>query len=57
MVRLDGHLQSSLSKEKHDITVIDLKPESIQLVTNAADVRGVVGNGASYDIQMDAGGG
>ena len=48
-------LAEQLSKEKHDITVIDLKPESIQLVTNAADVRGVVGNGASYDIQMDAG--
>ena len=36
-------LAEQLSKEKHDITVIDLKPESIQLVTNAADVRGVVG--------------
>ena len=48
-------LAEQLSKEKHDITVIDLKPESIQLVTNTADVRGVVGNGASYDIQMDAG--
>ena len=48
-------LAEQLSKEKHDITLIDLKSESIQLVTNAADVRGVVGNGASYDIQMDAG--
>ena len=44
-----------LSREKHDITVIDRKPEAIQQITNIADVRGVVGNGASFEIQMDAG--
>ena len=48
-------LAEQLSREKHDITVIDRKPEAIQQITNIADVRGVVGNGASYEIQMDAG--
>ena len=48
-------LAEQLSREKHDITVIDRKPEAIQQITNVADVRGVVGNGASFEIQMDAG--
>ena len=41
-------LAEQLSREKHDITVIDRKPEAIQQITNIADVRGVVGNGASF---------
>ena len=48
-------LAEQLSREKHDITLIDRKPEAIQQITNIADVRGVVGNGASFEIQMDAG--
>ena len=48
-------LAEQLSREKHDITVIDRKPEAIQQITNIADVRGVVWNGASFEIQMDAG--
>ena len=48
-------LAEQLSREKHDITVIHRKPEAIQQITNIADVRGVVGNGASFEIQMDAG--
>ena len=48
-------LAEQLSREKHDITVIDRKPEAIQQITNIADVRGVVGNGASFEIQRDAG--
>lgn len=48
-------LAEQLSREKHDITVIDRKSEAIQQITNIADVRGVVGNGASFEIQMDAG--
>ena len=48
-------LAEQLSREKHDITVIDRKPEAIQQITNIEDVRGVVGNGASFEIQMDAG--
>ena len=48
-------LAEQLSREKHDITVIDRKPEAIQQITNIADGRGVVGNGARFEIQMDAG--
>ena len=48
-------LAEQLSSENLDITVSDRKQEAIQQITNIADVRGVVGNGASFEIQMDAG--
>lgn len=44
-----------LSKEGHDITVVDQSSQRIQEITNTYDVMGVVGNGASYSVQMEAG--
>lgn len=41
--------------EKHDITVIDKNAEVINDVTNNYDVMGLVGNGASYSVQKEAG--
>ena len=48
-------LAEQLSKEGHNITVIDEKEENVQKVTNAYDVMGIVGNGASFEIQTEAG--
>ena len=48
-------LTEQLSSENHDVTVIDTNPQVVQDVTNNFDVMGVVGNGASYLVQMDAG--
>ncbi len=48
-------LVERLSGENHDITVIDSDPEVIQKVTGTYDVMGIVGNGASYNVQMEAG--
>ncbi len=53
--KVGGILAERLSHEKHDITVIDQKAEIVDYLTNVADVRGVVGNGASYSIQKEAG--
>lgn len=53
--KVGGALAEQLSREGHDITVIDQRSDVIQHMTNAADVRGIVGNGASYNIQKDAG--
>ena len=50
-----ANLVDQLSKEGHDITVIDKKAEKIQDITNIYDVMGLVGNGASYSTQMEAG--
>ncbi len=53
--KVGANLVEQLSKEGHDITVIDKKPSVIQNITNLYDVMGLVGNGASYSIQRDAG--
>ena len=48
-------LIEQLVKEGHDITVIDKRYERIQETTNLYDIMGIVGNGASYSVQMEAG--
>ncbi|MCR4651197.1 MAG: Trk system potassium transporter TrkA [Lachnospiraceae bacterium] len=53
--KVGSNLVEQLIKEGHDITVIDKSPAKVQNVTNTYDVMGVVGNGASYSAQMEAG--
>lgn len=53
--KVGATLTQQLSKESHDITLIDKNPLKIQHLTNAYDVMGITGNGASYNVQMDAG--
>jgi trk system potassium uptake protein TrkA len=48
-------LTQQLSKEGHNITVIEEKSSVVQNVVNNLDVMGIVGNGASYSIMKDAG--
>lgn len=48
-------LVEQLSKEDHDVTVIEENSDVLRSVTNDFDVMGVVGNGASYLIQTEAG--
>ena len=48
-------LTQQLSKEGHDITVIEEKSSVVQSVVNSFDVMGIAGNGASYSIMKDAG--
>ena len=48
-------LTSHLAKENHDIIVIDTNPSVVEDVINQYDVKGFVGNGASYLTQEDAG--
>ncbi len=43
------------SKEGHKVIVIDKNVEAIEQVIDEYDVMGLVGNGASYDVQKDAG--
>ena len=44
-----------LSKEETEITVIDKNSVRVQNIVNMYDVMGIVGNGASYSVQMEAG--
>ena len=48
-------LAEQLSKEGHNITVIDTKSDVVQNVSNNFDIMGIVGNGAGYSIQKEAG--
>lgn len=48
-------LTEQLDKEGHDITIIDKDVEKITAITNLHDVMGIVGNGASYSVQGEAG--
>ena len=48
-------LTEQLSKEGHDITIIDTNAVRVQETTNLHDVMGIIGNGASYSVQMEAG--
>lgn len=48
-------LVEQLSKEGHDITIIDKDGGRVQSIANTYDVMGMVGNGASYSTQVEAG--
>ena len=45
----------NLSADDHRITIIDEDKEKIETLIERYDVSGVVGNGACYDIQREAG--
>lgn len=48
-------LTEQLNNEGHDITVIDKDGAKLRSVTDNIDVMGVEGNGAIYQVQMEAG--
>ncbi|MEY8516640.1 Trk system potassium transporter TrkA [Lachnospiraceae bacterium 29-84] len=48
-------LTEQLSKEGHNITVVDTNGTRVEAVANQFDVMGVVGNGASFTVQNEAG--
>ena len=48
-------LTEQLSKEGHNITVVDMDAKKAESVANRFDVMGIVGNGASFTVQNEAG--
>lgn len=53
--KVGATLTEQLSKEGHDITLIDKNAAALNSLVDMYDVMGIVGNGASYSIQMEAG--
>lgn len=53
--KVGAALTEQLIREGHDITLIDKSAARLQEIANLYDVMGVVGNGASYNIQVEAG--
>ncbi len=48
-------LAEQLSSEGHDITVIDTRQQLVESVSVSCDALGIVGNGASFTVQSEAG--
>lgn len=48
-------LAGALNAEGHDIVVVDTNATLVESVSSSLDIMGIVGNGASYSIQMEAG--
>lgn len=48
-------LIEQLIREGHDITIVDKDADKVQTLSGLYDIMGVVGNGASYSTQLDAG--
>lgn len=48
-------LAAELSTEDNDITVIDNREEVLQEFVGQYDIMGIVGNGSTYSVQMEAG--
>lgn len=53
--KVGAALIEQLSREGHDITVIDKDSEKVQEFSDLYDIMGLTGNGASYSVQMEAG--
>ncbi len=53
--KVGATLTEHLSKEGHDVVVIDQNPKVVEEMVNQYDVMGISGNGASYGVLMEAG--
>ena len=48
-------LAEHLSREEHDVTVIDTSDEAVRRANDALDVMCIDGNGASIEVLREAG--
>ncbi len=53
--KVGATLTEHLSKEGHDVVVIDQDPQVVEDMVNQYDVMGISGNGASCSVLMEAG--
>jgi len=53
--KVGKNIASSLLNEGHDIVLVDKNEKTVEEASNALDVLGVIGNGASYETLNNAG--
>lgn len=53
--KVGATLAEQLCAEGHDIVVVDLSEKALEAPAKAYDVMTVVGNGASFNVQQEAG--
>ena len=53
--KVGASLVERLSNEGHDLVVIDISAKKVEEISNKYDIMGIVGNGASFAVQQEAG--
>lgn len=53
--KVGASLAERLSAEDHNLVLVDLNQQKVEELSNRFDAMGVVGNGASFNIQQEAG--
>lgn len=53
--KVGEYLCQELSAEGNDIVLIERNPKRLEYLITKSDITGIVGNGASYEVQMEAG--
>ena len=53
--KVGNKIVEQLSKESHDVTVIEKNPDVIQKINNYLDIACINGNAINYEIQKEAG--
>ena len=48
-------LAERLSAEGHDLVMVDISAKKVEEISNKYDIMGIVGNGASFAVQQEAG--
>ncbi|MBR5267706.1 MAG: NAD-binding protein, partial [Lachnospiraceae bacterium] len=53
--KVGSNLAERLTAEGHDLVMVDISAKKVEEVSNRFDTMGIVGNGASFAIQQEAG--
>ena len=53
--KVGANLAARLSEEGHDLVIVDTSAKRVDEVSNRYDIMGIVGNGASFNVQKEAG--
>ncbi len=53
--KIGASIATELNSENHEIVVVDINHEAVQKLSNSLDILGIEGNGATYEVLMEAG--
>ena len=53
--KIGQNLAEELNEQGNNITVVDISPQKVKEITSRHDVMGVVGNGATHSVLVEAG--
>ena len=53
--KVGSSIASELNLEGHEISVVDINHGAVDKLANSLDVLGIEGNGATYDVLIEAG--